>query len=50
MDEGCKPVIAIMAAILASLLMQAADDLVAASVQRAEAIMREIDSDCLTRD
>jgi hypothetical protein len=57
MDEGRKRVIGIMAAILASLHMQTADDLfggpqgsprtdklIAASVQWAEAIMRKIDS------
>jgi hypothetical protein len=56
MDEGRKRVIGIMAAILASLHMQTADDLfggsqgsprtdklIAASVQWAEAIMRKID-------
>ena len=57
MDEGRKRVIGIMAAILASLHMQTADDLfgtpqgslrtdrlVAAAVQWAERIMRKIDS------
>ena len=57
MDEGRKRVIGIMAAILASLHMQTADDLfggpqgsprsdklIAASVQWAEAIMEKIDS------
>src|ERR1035438_4644011 len=56
MDEGRKRVLGIMAAILASLHMQTADDLfggpqgsprsdklIAASVQWAEAIMRKID-------
>lgn len=57
MDEGRKRVLGIMAAILASLHMERADDLfggpqgsprtdklIAASVQWAEAIMRKIDS------
>jgi hypothetical protein len=57
MDEGRKRVIGIMAAILASLHMQSADDLfggpqgsprtdklIAASVQWAEAIMKKIES------
>jgi hypothetical protein len=57
MDEGRKRVLGIMAAILASLHMQTADDLfggpeggprsdklIAASVQWAEAIMKKIDS------
>ena len=57
MDESRKRVIGIMAAILASLHMQTADDLfggpqgsprsdklIAASVQWAEAIMRKIDA------
>jgi hypothetical protein len=57
MDEGRKRVIGIMAAILASLHMQTADDLfggpqgsprtdklISASVQWAEAIMRKIDN------
>jgi hypothetical protein len=57
MDEGRKRVLGIMAAILASLHMQTADDLfgrpqgsprtdklIAASVQWAEEIMRKIDS------
>jgi hypothetical protein len=57
MDEGRKRVIAIMAAILASLHMQSADDLfgtpqgsprtdklIAASVQWAVAIMKKIDT------
>jgi hypothetical protein len=57
MDEGRKRVLGIMAAILASLHMQTADDpfggpqggprtdkLIAASVQRAEEVMRKIDS------
>jgi hypothetical protein len=57
MDEGRKRVIGIMAAILASLHMRAADDLfgtpqgsprtdklIAASVQWAEAIMKKIDN------
>jgi hypothetical protein len=56
MDEGRKRVVGIMAAILASMHMQTADDLfggpqgsprsdklIAASVQWAEAIMRKID-------
>jgi hypothetical protein len=56
MDEGRKRVLGIMAAILASLCMQTADDLfggpqgsprsdklIAASVQWAEEIMRKID-------
>jgi hypothetical protein len=56
MDEGRKRVLGIMAAILASLHMERADDLfggpqgsprteklIAASVQWAEAIMRKID-------
>jgi hypothetical protein len=56
MDEGRKRVLGIMAAILASLHMQTADDLfggpqgsprtdklIAASVQWAEEIMRKID-------
>jgi hypothetical protein len=56
MDEGRKRVIGIMAAILASLHMQSADDLfggpqgsprtdklIAASIQWAEAIMQKID-------
>jgi len=56
MDEGRKGVIGIMAAILASLHMQTADDLfgtpqgsprtdklIAASIQWAEQIMRKID-------
>jgi hypothetical protein len=58
MDEGRKRVIGIMAAILASLHMQTADDLfgtpqgsprtdklIAASIQWAERIMRKIDHD-----
>ncbi len=57
MDEGRKRVIGIMAAILASLHMQTADDLfgtpqgsprtdklIAASIQWAEQIMRKIDN------
>jgi hypothetical protein len=57
MDEGRKGVIGIMAAILASLHMQSADDLfggpqgsprtdrlIEASIQWAERIMRKIDS------
>jgi hypothetical protein len=57
MDEGRKRVIGIMAAILASLHMERADDLfggpqgsprtdklIAASIQWAEEIMRKIDS------
>jgi hypothetical protein len=57
MDESRKRVIELMAAILASLHMQTADDLfggpqgsprsdklIAASVQWAEAIMRKIDN------
>jgi hypothetical protein len=57
MDEGRKRVIAMMAAILASLHRQTADDLfggpqgssrtdklIAASVQRAEAIMRKVEN------
>jgi hypothetical protein len=57
MEEGRKRVLGIMAAILASLHMQSADDLfgtpqgsprtdklIAASVQWAEAIMRKIDN------
>ncbi len=57
MDEGRKRVLGIMAAILASLHMQTADDLfggpqgsprsdrlIAASVQWAEAIMRKVDT------
>ena len=57
MDEGRKRVLGIMAAILASLHMQTADDLfggpqgsprsdklIAASVQWAELIMQKIDS------
>jgi hypothetical protein len=56
MGEGCKRVLGIMAAILASLHMQTADDLfgcpqgsprtdklIAASVQWAERIMQKID-------
>lgn len=59
MDEGRKRVIGIMAAILASLHMQTADDLfgtpqgsprtdklIAASVQWAEQIMKKIDAVC----
>jgi hypothetical protein len=59
MDEGRKRVIGIMAAILASLHMERADDLfggpqgsprmdklIAASVQWAKAIMRKIDEVC----
>jgi hypothetical protein len=59
MDEGRKRVIGIMAAILASLHMQSADDLfggpqgsprtdklIAASIQWAEEIMRRIDAVC----
>ena len=59
MDEGRKRVIRIMAAILASLHMQTADDLfggpqgsprtdklIVASVQWAEAIMKKVDSVC----
>jgi hypothetical protein len=59
MDEGRKRVIAILAAILASLPMQTADDLfggpqgsprtdqlMAASVQWAEAIMRKVENEC----
>jgi hypothetical protein len=59
MDEGRKRVIGIMAAILASLHMQTADDLfggpqgsprtdklISASVQWAEEIMRKIDAVC----
>lgn len=58
MDEGRKRVIGIMAAILASLHMQSADDLfggpqgsprtdrlIEASIQWAERIMRKIDSE-----
>jgi hypothetical protein len=57
MDEGRKRVLGIMAAILASLHMQTADDLfggpqgsprsdklIAASIQWAEAIMRKVDN------
>jgi hypothetical protein len=57
MDEGRKRVLGIMAAILASLHMQSADDLfggpqgsprtdkmIAAAIQWAELIMRKIDS------
>jgi hypothetical protein len=57
MDEGRKRVLGIMAAILASLHMQTADDLfggpqgsprtdklIAASVQWAEEVIRKIDS------
>jgi hypothetical protein len=57
MDDGRKRVLGIMAAILASLHMQTADDLfggpqgsprsdklIAASVQWAEAIMRKVDA------
>jgi hypothetical protein len=59
MDEGRKRVIGIMAAILASLHMQTADDLfgtpqgsprtdklIAASVQWAEQIMKKVDAVC----
>ena len=59
MDEGRERVIGIMAAILASLHMQTADDLfggpqgsprtdklIVASVQWAEAIMKKVDSVC----
>jgi hypothetical protein len=59
MDEGRKRVIGIMAAILASLHMQTADDLfggpqgsprtdklIAASVQLAQEIMKKVDSVC----
>ncbi len=59
MDEGRKRVIGIMAAILASLHMQTADDLfggpqgsprtdklIAASIQWAEKIMEKIDNAC----
>jgi hypothetical protein len=59
MDEGRKRVIGIMAAILASLHMQTADDLfggpmgsprtdklIAASVQWAELIMKKVDDVC----
>jgi len=59
MDEGRKRVIGIMAAILASLHMQTADDLfggpqgsprteklIAASIQWAEKIMEKIDGVC----
>jgi hypothetical protein len=59
MDEGRKRIIAIMAAILASLHMQTADDLfggpqgsprtdklIAASVQWARIIMEKVDSVC----
>jgi len=59
MDEGRKRVIGIMAAILASLHMQTADDLfgtpqgsprtdklIAASVQWAREIMKKIDAVC----
>jgi hypothetical protein len=59
MDEGRKRVIGIMAAILASLHMQTADDLfggpqgsprsdklIAASIQWAEVIMAKIDERC----
>jgi hypothetical protein len=59
MDEGRKRVIAMMAAILASLHRQTADDLfggpqgsprtdklIAASVQWAEAIMRKLENVC----
>jgi hypothetical protein len=59
MDEGRKRVIAIMAAILASLHMRTADDLfggpmgsgrtdklIAASVQWAQEIMKKVDSVC----
>jgi hypothetical protein len=59
MDEGRKRVIAMMAAIVASLHMQTADDLfgapqgsprtdklIAASVQWAEAILRKVENVC----
>ena len=59
MDEGRKRVLGIMAAILASLHMQTADDLfggpqgssrtdklIAASIQWAEKIMEKIDISC----
>jgi len=59
MDEGCKRVIGIMAAIRASLHVRTADDLfggpqgspradqlIAASVQWSREIMRKIDSLC----
>jgi len=59
MDEGRKRVLGIMAAILASLHMQTADDLfggpqgsprtdklISASIQWAEKIMEKIDSRC----
>src|ERR1019366_9088353 len=62
MDEGRKRVIGIMAAILASLHMQTADDLfgtpqgsprtdklIAASIQWAEKIMEKIDNCCSTK-
>ena len=62
-DEGRKRVIGIMAAILASLHMQTADDLfggpqgsprtdklIAASIQWAEKIMEKIDNRCSDRE
>jgi len=62
MEEGRKRVIGIMAAILASLHMQSADDLfggpqgsprtdklIAASLQWAKKIMQKIDEDCASK-